>query len=93
MIFNQFLDGKIKHIGDYESIQHLLTTTTNTLQTPLKSEEKVVKFEPKTDESEEDVLIEAERLHSGRQSLSLFYKYVQSFGLPLFVVYAFLLGV
>ena len=45
------------------------------------------------EEEEMNALIEAEHVQSGRQTFSLFYNYVKSFGLPLFVVYAILLCV
>jgi hypothetical protein len=95
-VCNNYLDGQIKHVGSYESIEHLLTTSSSAFQTPLKVNERVeeTKFVLKDDEDGEiDFLVEAERLHTGRRSLSLFYTYIESFGLQLFTLYIFLLAV
>lgn len=87
------VDGRIKHVGNYESIQQYLFSTSvlRSLRPSSTEEQKFVQKEIADDAK--DFLIEAECLNIRHQSWSLLYKYIQSFGFPLFFLYMFLLCV
>lgn len=90
-----FLDGQIKHIGNYESISGIFNTSiaSSFVHHEVKPVEEKRKLTNDNEDSEIDYLIEAEHLRVDRQSMSLFMKYVQAFGVPMYFFYLFLLCV